>query len=72
MFVLVIVQMRRFCDACHREYANQHHAFLDISVVEGISVLTTELSLLSSYNYEGLVLLFTPILLTYDIIHNYQ
>lgn len=64
--------MGRVCDACHREYAHQYHAFLDISVVGGTDVLTTELSLLSSYNYEGLVLLFTPILLTYDIIHNYQ
>ena len=52
------------------EYTYHFHAFLDISLVGHITVLTTEISLLSHSTtlYEGLLLLFTPIL-TYEIIH---
>ena len=64
------LQMGTLCDACHREYTYHFHAFLDISLVGRITVLTTEISLLSHSTtlYEGLLLLFTPIL-TYEIIH---
>ena len=39
--------MRTLCDAYHRKNAYNYHAFLDISVVEGIGTFTTVKSLLS-------------------------
>ena len=72
MCVLVTFLWKRtLCDACHREYAYHYHAFLDISLVGCIIVLTTEISLLS-HSTTMKVCCFSLHHYKLEIIHNYQ